>query len=84
MSYVSKFSGSSLDRIKGHNYGHEELYLSRLFKLTLLYPDTVATVKRYDVQSVVDLTQRVATDFLKVSGHERNIPVETLMMLHKQ
>ena len=45
LSFDSKFSGGSFDRITGHNGGHEEMRLLPLFKFTLMRPDTVPTVE---------------------------------------
>ena len=84
MSFDSKFSGGSFDRITGHNGGHEEMRLLPLFKFTLMRPDTVPTVERYHVQRVEDFRKRVDNEYLTLSWRESNIPADTLVMLDKQ
>ena len=78
MSFDSKFSGGSFDRITGHNGGHEEMRLLPLFKFTLMRPDTVPTVERYHVQRVEDFRKRVDNEYLTLSWRESNIPADTL------
>ena len=84
LSFDSKFSGGSFDRITGHNGGHEEMRLLPLFKFTLMRPDTVPTVERYHVQRVEDFRKRVDNEYLTLSWRESNIPADTLVMLDKQ
>ena len=84
LSFDSKFSGGSFDRITGHNGGHEEMRLLPLFKFTLMRPDTVPAVKRYHVQRVEDFKKRVDNEFLTLSWRETNIAPDTLVMLDKQ
>lgn len=84
LSFDSKFSGGSFDRITGHNGGHEEMRLLPLFKFTLMRPDTVPTVERYHVQRVEDFRKRVDNEYLTLSWRESNIAADTLVMLDKQ
>ena len=84
LSFDSKFSGGSFDRITGHNGGHEEMRLLPLFKFTLMRPDTVPTVTRYHVQRIEDFKKRIDNEFLTLSWRESNISPDTLMMLDKQ
>ena len=84
LSFDSKFSGGSFDRVTGHNGGREEMRLLPLFKFTLMRPDTVPAVERYHVQRVEDFKKRVDNEFLTLSWRETNIAPDTLVMLDKQ
>ena len=65
LSFDSKFSGGSFDRVTGHNGGREEMRLLPLFKFTLMRPDTVPAVERYHVAARRRLQETAwTTEFL--------------------
>ena len=84
LSFDSKFSGGSFDRITGHNGGHEEMRLLPLFKFTLMRPDSVPAAKPYHLQRVDDFKKRIGNEYLTLSCRESNIAPDTLVMLDKQ
>ena len=84
LSFDSKFSGGSFDRITGHNGGREEMRLLPLFKFTLMRADSLPAVKPYHLQRVEDFRKRIDNEYLTLSCRESNIPADSLVLLDKQ
>ena len=84
LSFDSKFSGGSFNRITGHNGGREEMRLLPLFKFTLMRADTAPAVERYHLQRIEDFKKRIGNEYLALSCRESNIAPDTLVILDKQ
>lgn len=84
LSFDSKFSGGSFDRITGHNGGREEMRLLPLFKFTLLRPDTLPKVDPYHLQRVTDFKKRVDNPLLALSWRESDIEADSLVALDQR
>ena len=84
LSFDSKFSASTFDRIAGHNGGQEEMRLLPLFKFTLMQPDTAIVVERYRLQRVEDFKRRLDNEYLALSWRESNIAPDSLVLLDRR
>ncbi|MEG1864907.1 MAG: tetratricopeptide repeat protein [Alistipes sp.] len=84
LSFDSKFSGGSFERITGHNGGREEMRLLPLFKFTLMRPDTLPKAELYHLQRVADFKTRIQDPLLALSWRESDIPADSLMQLDQR
>ncbi len=84
LSFDSKFSGNSFDRVAGHSGAREEMRLLPLFKFTLMRPDTLPAASRYHMQRVEDFKRRIDNEYLALSWRESNIAADTLVLLDKE
>ncbi len=84
LSFDSKVSGSSFERITGRSTSREEMRLLPLFKFTLMQPDTAVTVERYHLQRIEDFKLRIGNPHLKLSHRTSDLAPDSLVALDKR
>ncbi|MBP3482132.1 MAG: tetratricopeptide repeat protein [Alistipes sp.] len=87
LSFDSKFSGNNFERIAAKSSGGDNLTLIPLFKFTLMYPDTSATVTastRYHAQRATDFASSFENPYLILSNDESNLPPDSLVMIDRR
>ncbi|MDE6374254.1 MAG: tetratricopeptide repeat protein [Alistipes sp.] len=84
LSFETKLSGASFDKIAGHNGGREEMRLLPLFKFSLMRPDTMPVVERYHLQRIEDFKRRIGNPYLVLSCRASDLVPDTLVQLDKR
>ena len=85
LSFDSKLSGSSFDRIASRENG-SDLKLIPLFKFTLSRSDSTLTALRrvYFTPRMVDFKRHVNNELLTLSHEESNVATDSLVLLDRQ